>query len=85
VASLLKAKYYPSLSILQADLGAGPSYTWQSIWGAKRVILEGMRWLIGNGESVNVWTDRWLPSHLANLKVCDLIDFEEGVWRESFI
>ena len=64
MATLLMAKDYPLSSTLQAKLGARPSYTWHSICGAEGMILEVIKWLIVNGELVNVWTDRWLPGLL---------------------
>ena len=29
---------------------------------AKSVVERGMRWNIGNGRSVDIWRDRWLPT-----------------------
>lgn len=61
----------------------------------KRFIMGGMRWRIGDGNSVRVWTDKWIPipwsvkvgtpifSH-ANLLVKDLI-FQQGIWNEQLI
>ncbi|MBA0636042.1 hypothetical protein Godav_028932 [Gossypium davidsonii] len=46
---------------MSAGLGAYPSYTWRSILGARYLLEEGMGWRIGNGDSVNIWNDRWLP------------------------
>lgn len=35
---------------------------WRSILAAKQVIERGSRWCIGNGESVHIWKDRWIPN-----------------------
>ena len=29
---------------------------------AKDLIMRGSRWIIGNGERVHIWDDRWIPS-----------------------
>ena len=29
---------------------------------AKDLIMRGSRWVIGNGERVHIWEDRWIPS-----------------------
>ena len=29
---------------------------------AKDLIVRGSRWVIGNGERVHIWEDRWIPS-----------------------
>lgn len=46
--------------ILNATVGNRPSFTWHiySLWGARRLILKGSRWLVGNGESVRMWDSR---------------------------
>ena len=57
---VLKAIYYPSSDILLAGLGTKPSYTWRSLYGVKGVIEKGSRWIVGDSNSLNVWTTRWL-------------------------
>ena len=59
---VLKAKYFKSTSFLEAQVGNGPSYTWRSLMEAKSVVERGMRWNIGNGRSIDIWRDRWLPT-----------------------
>jgi hypothetical protein len=61
VARILKAKYFPHGSIMDANVGRMPSYAWQSIIFAKSVIDHGTIWRIGDGENVRVWKDRWIP------------------------
>ena len=57
-----KAKYFPHGDFLTASLGRHPSYSWRSIMEAQKVVQLGCRWQIGNGSSVNLWRDKWLPS-----------------------
>ena len=59
---VLKAKYFKSTSFLEVQVGNSPSYTWRSLMESKSVVERGMRWNIGNGRSVDVWRDRWLPT-----------------------
>jgi len=56
-----KAKYFPFIDVLQAPIGANPSYTWRSLHSSIPIILQGSCWRIGNGEKVNIWRDNWLP------------------------
>lgn len=44
VARAFKDKYYPNFPILEATLGHCSSLAWQSIWGAKAIIKEGIIW-----------------------------------------
>ncbi|XP_050258923.1 uncharacterized protein LOC126703913 [Quercus robur] len=57
---VFKAKYFPKSSVLEATTSSG-SYAWQSIMKARKVISKGMRWRIGDGKSINLYCDNWLP------------------------
>ncbi|KAL4298284.1 hypothetical protein GQ457_12G016600 [Hibiscus cannabinus] len=60
LASVLKAKYYPSRDFLNARLGSYPSYTWKSIWYARGLLEQGLGWRVGNGLSISNWNDAWI-------------------------
>ncbi|XP_074328182.1 uncharacterized protein LOC141666094 [Apium graveolens] len=62
VTRVLKARYYPSCHILDAKRTGGVSYTWSSIWEAKEEMKKGLRWVLGDSESINIGSDRWLRS-----------------------
>ena len=63
----------------------------------QKIIQQGYRWQVGNGDSISVWTDKWLPisttfritSHPyalpTNSRVTSLIDQETRQWRIGFI
>ncbi|KAH9754875.1 reverse transcriptase domain-containing protein [Citrus sinensis] len=58
---ILKARYYPKVSFVDASVGFNPSYTWRSIMAAKDVVVNGSRIRIGNGQQVQLSKDPWLP------------------------
>ncbi|XP_070679227.1 uncharacterized protein [Malus domestica] len=60
-ARLFKAKYHPHSSFWDASVPSSSSYCWSSILKARIVLEKGSRWLIGDGASVYVWKDRWVP------------------------
>lgn len=62
VTSILRAKYFPNSSFLEATLGANPSYAWRSLMETKEVIRKGCRRRIGNGKSTKIWKVPWLPN-----------------------
>ena len=62
VSRVLKAKYFPHSSFLEAQIPSNASYTWQSICEAKEVLIMGLRWQVGSGEKIKVWHDKWIPS-----------------------
>jgi len=43
VSHILKAKYFLNCSILEADLGYRPSFTWRSILGVHSLVIKGAR------------------------------------------
>ena len=61
VARVFKAKYFASREFMTTNLGNRPSYAWRSISMAREVLKLGMRWHIGDGRSVKIWHDPWLP------------------------
>lgn len=60
---------------------------------AREVVVGGSRWVVGNGESINVWKDRWIRilntfkvlsvalSSQERMKVKELIDLVTLSWR----
>ncbi|XP_060959373.1 uncharacterized protein LOC133030597 [Cannabis sativa] len=61
VSRIYKARYYPSGSYLTASLGPNPSFIWRSIYEAKDLVVSGVRKAIGDGTTVNIIQDPWLP------------------------
>jgi hypothetical protein len=90
---VFKAKYYPNEGFLEANLGHNPSYIWRSIHASQVVVRSGLRWRLGNGESIHVWSQPWLrDDHNAyvttaciegkeHMRVSDLIDNNTGAWN----
>ena len=56
---ILKARYFRHDDILEARRGLDPSYSWRNLWGAKSLLLDGLRWRVGDGTSIRVWEDVW--------------------------
>jgi hypothetical protein len=62
MAQILKAKYHPKTSFLEATTGnKTTSYTWHNIQKASWILKKGGLWNIGNREIINIWKDCWLP------------------------
>jgi len=60
-ARILKARYFPNSTALEAVAHDGISYAWRSILHGLDLVKEGYIWRIGDGASVNIWSDPWLP------------------------
>jgi hypothetical protein len=61
VTRIMKAKYHPDCSILEAARGRNPSFAWRSTQCFGDLIREGLLWRVGNGEKIRIWKDKWLP------------------------
>ncbi|XP_074266286.1 uncharacterized protein LOC141588759 [Silene latifolia] len=97
MARILKAKYFPSCSFMEANLGVSPSYTWRSICESKIVMRLGLRKSIGGGENTSVWLDPWIPGTETrrvisprreadvNMKVGELMVQGERRWDRGMI
>lgn len=60
VSRFFKAKYYPTSHVLQAKALPGSSFIWKGIVTAKNEVLQGYRWVLGDGGSIKCTQDPWL-------------------------
>jgi hypothetical protein len=93
---ILKARYFPHGNILQASCTHGASYTWCSITKGIDLMKEGMICRVGDGESIDIWNDPWLPrgttwrvssaqGHILLTRVSELINLITNMWDEELI
>jgi hypothetical protein len=64
VAKIMKAKYFPHSSILEANLGNRPSQAWRSFLAAKELVHNGAIWRVGDGKDIRVWGINGYPHPL---------------------
>ena len=57
---VFKAKYFPNCSFFEAKAKSG-SFTWRSILYARKVILMGAKWRVGDGTQIKIYGANWLP------------------------
>jgi hypothetical protein len=60
-AQVLRAKYYPTGSLLDTVFTGNSSATWQAIVHGLDLLKKGIIWRVGNGENIRVWRDPWIP------------------------
>lgn len=95
-AQVLKARYFPHTSILEAQAHPGISYTWRSILKGVALMKEGLICQVGDGTSIKIWSDPWLnregvrtpmtPRGRCLLtRVCELDDPETQCWDERLV
>lgn len=79
---------------MQAKLGHNPSYIWRSLLWSRDILEHGLLWRVGNGKSIHLFEDKWIPSIQSKVgvplipwsyepKVCSLI--KNGSWDEELI
>jgi hypothetical protein len=64
-AQVLRAKYYPTGDLLNAGPKGGSSFTWQNIMKGIQTFRRCHIWRVGNGQSINIWKDHWIPGNLS--------------------
>ena len=58
---VLKARYYPNGSLEDTVFSGNASPTWHAIQHGLELLKQGLIWRVGNGESIRIWRDPWLP------------------------
>lgn len=61
LARVLKGRYFHSTDIINAEVGSGALYTWRSLMWGRDLLVKGLRWSVGDGGSINIFSDPWLP------------------------
>ena len=94
---VFKSKFFPNCTILEASSRRRGSYAWQSLLKARDVIIRGACWRVGNGTSIQIGNQRWLPeAHhrivispipetLRTSTVSELIHPMTASWNAAFI
>ena len=59
----MKAKYFNNESILKCKVPKQFSWMWQSLMDSRDLVQEGTRRKVGNGRSINIWNDGWIPGN----------------------
>ena len=83
-------------SVLSAKPKRGMSYTWRSILSGFELLKKGVVWRVGDGSSIKIWEDPWLPKEHTRrpfmprrncllTRVDELIDPTVGTWDEALI
>ena len=94
---VFKARFFPNCSILEAPNSTSGSYAWKSILSARNVVRKGVVWRIGDGRTVCIKEDKWLPDQVYNsvtlplpsippdAKVSLLIDEASRSWNDEVV
>lgn len=89
---IMKGIYFPNEGLLSAKRGSKASWGWSSILEGRELLKEDLFWKVGNGDSIRVFKDKWIPTgeefrlkerqlegEVENMMVKELIT--EGSWE----
>ena len=97
VYQCLKARYFPRTHLFDAKESPNCSLVWKSIVVAFPILKYGCYWRVGNGHSVQILRDKWIPNYPTNahlhlvkdevreVTVAELINQDLHAWRSEFI
>lgn len=51
---------FPKLCFMRAQKGSHASWWWSSLLEGRKLLSNGLRWRIGDGLCVKIWSDRWI-------------------------
>ena len=92
-----KARFFPNCSILEVPNSTSGFYAWKSKLSARNVVQKGVVWRIGDGKTVCIKEDKWLPDQVYNsvtsplpsippdAKVSLLIDEASRSWNDEVV
>lgn len=95
---VLRSKYNVKEDWLRAEPRKSASPTWRAIEEAKKLIVKGACFLLGDGKSIKVWDDPWVPwiegfklkpriddYHQLPIMVYHLLDHTSKAWDEDMV
>ncbi|CAN1146472.1 hypothetical protein LINPERHAP2_LOCUS15266, partial [Linum perenne] len=61
-------------TFFQQKLGYRPSHGWRSILHGRDILIKGIRWQIGNGQTIRTFKDPWIPNVHSSILVRNIND-----------
>lgn len=93
---VLKGLYFPYSDFSQAGKGSRASWAWASLLSGRKVFSEAAVWSIGDGQTVRLFVDAWIPGlhttrqgthpvsqEQAHLRLHQWIDSRSRTWLEE--
>lgn len=62
MSRVMKQKYFSKGDLFTAKVSPQASWLWKSWASARYLLQEGCVWRVGDGKTVRVWEDKWLPA-----------------------
>lgn len=59
---VLKSLYFPDTDFSKAKRKRNDSWVWASLLHGKEVVMSSARWMVSNGNNIDIRNDKWLAS-----------------------
>ena len=60
-AQVLKTKYFLTTNLFDSVCNPRSLHIWTALCEGMQWLRSGMKWIVGDGQTINVWQDSWLP------------------------
>lgn len=61
-AQIMREKYLREGSFWEVKKTTNCSTTWAAMLDSRKDLKNGCLWMVGNGKSINIFSDPWIPS-----------------------
>ncbi|XP_050211971.1 uncharacterized protein LOC126662130 [Mercurialis annua] len=97
IYQVYQSKYFPTTTILEGKLSGRPSWGWRSLLWGRELLIQGLRWQINDGSTLNYFKEPWIPGNYPFLPkarttqqqttgvISDLINQTTRNWKTSMI
>jgi hypothetical protein len=75
-ARVLKGRYFLSCDFMAATVPRSASATWRAIVAGRKVVQTGLIKRVGDGSSISIWTDKWIPESISMSPILKPADTE---------
>ena len=79
-ARVLKARYYPNGKLEDTVFSGNASSSWQAISHGLDLLKKGLLWRVGNGKSIRIWRDNWIPGLSPSGRSHHKVDAASVLW-----
>ena len=60
-AQVIKAKYFLGTSLFKSARTPRGSHIWKALFDGIQWLWNGMKWIVGDRQTMTVWDDHWIP------------------------
>ena len=63
---VMKTKYFPEVDFMHATVPQSASSIWRAIVAGREALKTRLLKRVGDGATINIWTDSWIPDSLTS-------------------